>query len=212
MLPKAHPIASAKTSCFHEPTSPAEWCGMTTTPPPGLHRQEEGRDCAHCQRPIQRLAPRQNADRKIKTIAECLADELINAAQGSSNRSTADSSSEAASNVQKPMREKNEFHSKINTTYSKISPGQINPKVRNRRLKYSGIRPKGVLTITKSLGILRQIKVKHNVFESLGGRRTGRIAEAVEVDVVGNTSGCLEEGVHEGLEGVLFSIRYLESS
>ena len=49
-------------------------------------------------------------------------------------------------------------------------------------------------------------------FLSLGGRRTGRIAEAVEVNAVGNTSGCLEEGVHEGLEGVLLSIRYLEGS
>ena len=72
--------------------------------------------------------------------------------------------------------------------------------------------PEGVSAITKSLGIPRQIKVKHNVFQSLGGRRTGRIAEAVEVDVVGNTSGCLEEGVHEGLEGILLSIRYLEGS
>ena len=47
-------------------------------------------------------------------------------------------------------------------------------------------------------------------FQSLGGRRTSRIAEAVEVDAVGDTSGCLEEGVHEGLEGVLLSIHYLE--
>ena len=81
--------------------------------------------------------PRQTADRNVKTIAECLADELINAAQGSSNWSTADSSSEAASNEQKPIREKNEFHSKIKATYSKI-----NPKVPNRRLKYSGAGPK----------------------------------------------------------------------
>ena len=48
--------------------------------------------------------------------------------------------------------------------------------------------------------------------KSLSGRRTGRVAEAVKVDVVGNASGCLKEGVHEGLEGVLLSIRYLESS
>ena len=47
-------------------------------------------------------------------------------------------------------------------------------------------------------------------FQSLSGRRTGGIAEAVEVDAVGNASGYLEEGVHEGLEGVLLSIRYLE--
>ena len=52
----------------------------------------------------------------------------------------------------------------------------------------------------------------HNVFLSLGGRRTGWITEAIKVDAVGNTSGCLEEGVHEGLEGVLLSIRYLEGS
>ena len=50
----------------------------------------------------------------------------------------------------------------------------------------------------------------HNVFPSLDGRRTGWIAEAVKIDVVGNTGGCLEEGVHEGLEGVLLSIRYFE--
>ena len=49
-------------------------------------------------------------------------------------------------------------------------------------------------------------------FQSLGGRRTGWIAEAVEIDAVGDASGCLEEGVHEGLEGVLLSILYLESS
>ena len=65
--------------------------------------------------------------------------------------------------------------------------------------------------VTKSLSIPRQIKVKHKVFsQSLGGRKTGRVAEAVEVDAVGNTSGCLEEGFREGLEGVLLSIRYLE--
>ena len=130
-------------------------------PPPsgGLHRQEEGRYCAHCQRPIQRLAPKQTADRNVKTIAECLADELINADQGSPNWSTADSSSEAASSKQKLIREKNKFHSKINVTYSKI-----NSKIPNRRLKYPGVRPERVLNITKSLGIPRQIKVKHNVF------------------------------------------------
>ena len=48
-------------------------------------------------------------NRNVKTIAECLADELINAAQGSSNWSTADSSSEAVSSKQKPIREKNKF-------------------------------------------------------------------------------------------------------
>ena len=72
-------------------------------------------------------------DGNVKTIVECIADELINAAQGSSNWSTSDSSSKAALNEQKPIREKNEFHSKINATYSKI-----NPKVPNRRLKVLG--------------------------------------------------------------------------
>ena len=48
-------------------------------------------------------------------------------------------------------------------------------------------------------------------FQSLGGRRNGWIAEVVEVDVVGNASGCLEEGVHEVLERVLLSIRHFES-
>ena len=47
-------------------------------------------------------------------------------------------------------------------------------------------------------------------FRSLGGRRAGWIAEAVEVDTVSDTSGCLKEGVHEGLEGVLPSIHNLE--
>ena len=48
-------------------------------------------------------------------------------------------------------------------------------------------------------------------FQSLGGRRTGRIVEAVEVNAVGNASGCLEEGVLEVLERVLLSIRHFES-
>ena len=47
-------------------------------------------------------------------------------------------------------------------------------------------------------------------FQSLGGRRAGWIAEAVKVDAVGNTSGCLKEGVHEGLEGVLLGIHNIE--
>ena len=47
-------------------------------------------------------------------------------------------------------------------------------------------------------------------FQSLGGRRASWIAEAVKVDAVDNMSGCLKEGVHEGLEGVLLSIHYLE--
>ena len=72
-------------------------------------------------------------DRNFKTIVEYLADELINTAKGSSNWSTADPSSEAASKNEKLIREKNGFHSKINKTYSKI-----NPKVPNRRLKVLG--------------------------------------------------------------------------
>ena len=48
-------------------------------------------------------------------------------------------------------------------------------------------------------------------FQSLGGRRTGRITEAVEVDVVGDANGCLEEGVHEVLERALLSVRHFES-
>ena len=47
-------------------------------------------------------------------------------------------------------------------------------------------------------------------FRSLGGRRAGWIAEAVKVNAVSNMSGCLKEGVHEGLEGVLLSIHNLE--
>ena len=48
-------------------------------------------------------------------------------------------------------------------------------------------------------------------FKSLGGRRTRRIAEVVEVDAVADASGCLEEGVHEVLERVLLSVRHFES-
>ena len=48
-------------------------------------------------------------------------------------------------------------------------------------------------------------------FRSLGGRRAGWIAEAVKDDAICNASGSLNEGVHEGMEGVLFSIRNLES-
>ena len=47
-------------------------------------------------------------------------------------------------------------------------------------------------------------------FQSLGGRRVGWIAEAIKVNAVSDTSGCLKEGVHEGLEGVLLSIHNLE--
>ena len=52
--------------------------------------------------------------------------------------------------------------------------------------------------------------MRHNVFQSLGGRRTGRIADAVEVDAVGDASGYLEEGVHEILERVLLIVRHFE--
>ena len=48
------------------------------------------------------------------------------------------------------------------------------------------------------------------VFPSLDGRRARRIAEVVKIDAVGNAGSCLEEGVHEVLERVLLSIRYLE--
>ena len=48
-------------------------------------------------------------------------------------------------------------------------------------------------------------------FKSLGGRRTGRVAEAVKIDAVGDASGCLEESVHEVLEGVLLGVCHFES-
>ena len=48
-------------------------------------------------------------------------------------------------------------------------------------------------------------------FKSLGGRRTGRVAEAVKIDVVSDASGCLKESVHEVLEGVLLGVRHFES-
>ena len=125
--------------------------------------------------------PRRTAFRNVKTIAECLADELINAAKGSSNgRSNpickddevevdCDLFLRTASKVQELFRVKNKFHSKTNTTYSEINQVQINPKVPDHGLKCSGIRPEGVLTITKSLGIPRQIKVEHNVFGHSSG-------------------------------------------
>ena len=72
-------------------------------------------------------------DRNVKTIVEYLADELINAAKGSSNGSTANPPSAPASNDEKLIQVKNRFHSKINPTYSKI-----NPEVPNRRLKVLG--------------------------------------------------------------------------
>ena len=78
----------------------------------------------------------------------------------------------------------------------------------NQSARASG--PKEFLAITKSLGIPRQIKVKHNVFRSLVRRRVGWITEAVKINAVYNTSGRLKEGVHEGLEGVLLSIHNLE--
>ena len=64
--------------------------------------------------------------------------------------------------------------------------------------------------ITKSLGIPRQIKVKHNVFLSLARRRTGWVAETVKVYAVCNASGGVKESVHEGLEGVPLCVSNLE--
>ena len=47
-------------------------------------------------------------------------------------------------------------------------------------------------------------------FQSLGGRRAGWITEAIKVDAVSNTSGCLKEGVHEGLKLKLLGVGNLE--
>ena len=78
---------------------------------------------------------------------------------------------------------------------------QINPaKVQNRsEQEYSGINPERVLMITQSLGIPRQIKVKHNVFRSLVRRRAGWVTETVKVYAVCNASGSVKESVQEGL-------------
>ena len=48
-------------------------------------------------------------------------------------------------------------------------------------------------------------------FRSLVRRGAGWITETVEVDAVGDASGCLEEGVHEVLEGALLSVFHFES-
>ena len=90
----------------------------------------------------------------MKTIAECLADELIKVAQGPPDQSTGHPSPEAASSKQTTIQEKNEFRSKTDAIYE-----MINPNFLNRRIKCSGIRPEGVLTVTNSLSIPRQIKV-----------------------------------------------------
>ena len=48
------------------------------------------------------------------------------------------------------------------------------------------------------------------MFLSIDGRRARRITKVVKIDAVGDAGSCLEEGVHEVLEGVLLSICYLE--
>ena len=64
--------------------------------------------------------------------------------------------------------------------------------------------------ITRSLGIPRQIKIKHNVLLSLIRRRTGWITETVKVYVVCDASGGIKESIHEGLESVPFGVGNLE--
>ena len=64
--------------------------------------------------------------------------------------------------------------------------------------------------ITRSLGILRQISVGHNVFQSLVRRRAGWITETIKINVVCNASGSFKESVYEGLESVLLGVHNLE--
>ena len=64
--------------------------------------------------------------------------------------------------------------------------------------------------VTRSLGIPRLIKVKHNVFRSLVRRRTGRIAETVKVYAICDASGGVKESIHEGLKSVPFGVSNLE--
>ena len=78
------------------------------------------------------VSPRRATFRNVKTIAECLADELINAAKGSSNSCSnpirkddevnCDLFLRAASQVQRLFRVKNKFHSKTNTSIFRDKP------------------------------------------------------------------------------------------
>ena len=60
---------------------------------------------------------------------------------------------ETALSKQTAVREKSGFRSKAGAIYE-----MINSEVLNHRIKCSGIRPEGVLTVTNPLGIPRQIK------------------------------------------------------
>ena len=94
--------------------------------------------------------------------------------------------------------------------YFKVNKVQINPKVPDRISKVLEHQARRSLKITQSLGIPRQIKVEHNVFWSLIGRRTGWVAETVKVYVVCDASGSVKESVHKGLESVPFCVSNLE--
>ena len=94
--------------------------------------------------------------------------------------------------------------------YFKVNKLQINPKVPDRISKVLEHQARRSLKITQSLGIPRQIKVEHNVFWSLIGRRTGWVAETVKVYDVCNASGSIKKSVHEGLEGVPLCVSNLE--
>ena len=63
--------------------------------------------------------------------------------------------------------------------------------------------------VTKSLGILRQIKVRLKVC-SLGRRRASWLDKLVQVDSISNTSGSVDEGLHEGLEVISLGVGNLE--
>ena len=52
--------------------------------------------------------------------------------------------------------------------------------------------------------------MEHNVSRSRRRRRTGWVAETVEVDAVCNASGGVKESVHEGLESVPLCVSNLE--
>ena len=94
-----HALAASRRFCHHAPCAP---CAPRDAGHPAhrhgrtrnhvsLHASMSSQSCSHAPHATQAIwlittGARESAFRNIKTIAECLADELVNAAKGSSNR------------------------------------------------------------------------------------------------------------------------------
>ena len=93
------------------------------------------------------VLPRRTAFRNVNTIAECLADELINAAKGSSNDRSSPIRKDdevqvdcdlflgTASKIQELTRVKNKFHSKTKHNIFKDKPSSDKSKGSEPQIK-----------------------------------------------------------------------------